>query len=421
MRALPFTVRKHDLRARGRQGRRTGASPPIPLVAAIPSSHHAEVTLAVAQVAAALRLAIADASSGLVERETLVELVALAAVAGEHVLVVGPPGTAKSEAVRRIASVLGGRYFEYLLGRFTEPNEIFGPVDLRRLREGVVETETSGMLPEADIAFLDEVFLGSTAILNTLLTLLNERVFRRGRTVMSCPLRVCVGASNHLPDDDMLAAFADRFLLHVFVEPVADARLEELLEGAWRLGQTPAQRSASVAELDTLAKAASDVDLTRVRPAIAHAVRLLRGAGIALSDRRVAKTQRLVAAAAVLSGRSVVSDADLWPIVYALPTPDAQRTARDVLRELLARADNQTLASAAEEATAGPLLRARRLASTAETLLSEAPGRTPAAAEWRLKLEGVAREIDAAFSEDTMPADLKSARKRIVDAVGAMD
>ncbi len=85
--------------------------------------------------AAALRAAITTASAGLVDRETLVELVALAAVAGEHVLVVGPPGTAKSEAVRRVAGALGGRYFEYLLGRFTEPTEIFGPVDLRRLRE----------------------------------------------------------------------------------------------------------------------------------------------------------------------------------------------------------------------------------------------------------------------------------------------
>jgi MoxR-like ATPase len=377
-------------------------------------------TLAIAPVAAALRTAITEASSGLVEREALVELVALAAVAGEHLLVIGPPGTAKSEAVRRIANALGGQYFEYLLGRFTEPNEIFGPVDLRRLREGVVETETRGMLPEAEIAFLDEVFLGSTAILNTLLTLLNERVFRRGHTVASCPLRVCVGASNHLPDDDMLAAFADRFLLHVFVEPIADPRLEELLEGAWRLGQSPAHRSASVAELDELAKAAREVDLTRVRPIIAHAVRLLRAAGIALTDRRVAKTQRLVAAAAALAGRSLATDADLWPIVYAVPTPDAQRTARDSLRDLLLRADNQTLPAAAEEATAGPLLRARRLASTAEALLSEAPPGAPAPLEWRLKLEGVAREIDAAFSEDTMPEELRAARKRIVDVVRGM-
>ncbi len=98
---------------------------------------------------APLGAALAAAKQGLVERGVLVDLVLLAAVAGEHALVIGPPGTAKSQAVRRIANALGGRYFEYLLGRFTEPNEIFGPVDLARLREGVVETLTTGMLPEA--------------------------------------------------------------------------------------------------------------------------------------------------------------------------------------------------------------------------------------------------------------------------------
>src|SRR5262249_20863837 len=140
--------------------------------------------------ASSLQRALASASQSLVEREAVVQLVGLCAVAGEHLLVIGPPGTAKSEAVRRVARALGGKYFEYLLGRFTEPSEVFGPVDLRRLKEGVVETQTEGMLPEADIAFLDEVFLGSTAILNTLLGILNERTFRRGHTRMSCPLRV---------------------------------------------------------------------------------------------------------------------------------------------------------------------------------------------------------------------------------------
>src|SRR5688572_31671786 len=103
-----------------------------------------------------LRAAIGEAALGLVERESLVELIALSAVAGEHLLVIGPPGTGKSEVVRRVARAIGGRYFEYLLGRFTEPSEIFGPVDLRKLKDGVVETETRNMLPEAEVAFLDE-------------------------------------------------------------------------------------------------------------------------------------------------------------------------------------------------------------------------------------------------------------------------
>src|SRR5262252_1862282 len=184
------------------------------------------MAVSIAEASAALRGALADAGRGLVEREALVEMVALAAVAGEHLLVIGPPGTAKSEAVRRVARALGGRYFEYLLGRFTEPSEIFGPVDLRKLKEGVVETEIGGMLPEAEIAFLDEVFLGSTAILNTLLGILNERTFRRGHTRIVCPLRICVGATNALPEDESLAAFADRFLARIFLDAIPDPRLE---------------------------------------------------------------------------------------------------------------------------------------------------------------------------------------------------
>src|SRR5262245_62135010 len=198
------------------------------------------------QAAGRLRAAISQAARGLVEREALVELIALSAVAGEHLLVIGPPGTAKSEAVRRVARALGGKYFEYLLGRFTEPSEIFGPVDLRKLKEGIVETEISGMLPEAEIAFLDEVFLGSTAILNTLLGLFNERSFRRGHTRITVPLRVCVGATNALPEDESLAAFADRFLARIFLEPLPDPELEDLLAGGWSLLEEQEPVTASI-------------------------------------------------------------------------------------------------------------------------------------------------------------------------------
>src|SRR5262245_51721409 len=209
------------------------------------------MTKTLLEASTSLRDAIADAKRGLIERDPLVEMIALAAVAGEHLLVIGAPGTAKSEAVRRVARATGGLYFEYLLGRFTEPSEIFGPVDLRKLKEGQLETDTMGMLPEAEIAFLDEVFQGSTAILNTLLGILNERVFRRGHTRIHCPLRVCVGASNALPEDESLAAFADRFLLRAFVDPIADPLLEELLEGGWSLQQQPEPtRLAGIEDLD---------------------------------------------------------------------------------------------------------------------------------------------------------------------------
>ncbi|NOK10485.1 AAA family ATPase [Corallococcus exercitus] len=360
--------------------------------------------------AAEVRDALTDASRGLVEREAMVELVALSAVAGEHLLVVGPPGTAKSEAVRRTARGLGGGYFEYLLGRFTEPSEIFGPVDLRKLREGRVETETAGMLPEAEVAFLDEVFLGSTAILNTLLGLLNERTFRRGHTRIQCPLRVCVGASNALPEDDALAAFADRFLARIFVEPVPDPRLEELLEGGASLWADAAPRVASLESLDVVAHAARGADLGPVRPHLAQALRTLRAAGIALSDRRAVKVQRLVAAAAALAGRTTPGVADLWPLVYAVPTKEAQALARDVLRDVLSASENPALPAAALEASAGPLARAQRIAQAGHALLAARPEDGDAVAAWRLKLEGVAREMDAGFAPEALPEALRALR-----------
>ncbi len=374
-----------------------------------------------------MRQAIDVARRGLVERESLVEAIVLAAVAGEHVLVVGPPGTAKSEAARRVAKALGGRTFEYLLGRFTEPNEIFGPVDLRRLREGVVEVETAGMLPEAEIAFLDEVFLGSTAILNTLLSLLNERVFRRGSTVRACPLRVCVGASNALPEDEALAAFADRFLLRCFVEPVADPFLEDLLEQGWGLGGGVEAVPGAMAALDELTRLARRVELGPVRPLIADAVRVLRKAGVVLPDRRVVRLQKLIAAATVLDGRTVATGADLWPIIYAVPTAEGQGVAREALAGLLRDAKNAALTAASAEASGGATARAMRIAATADELLALDPragGADPAAhadvlAAWLRRVEGVAREIDVCFAPDELPASLAEVRRRVRDALSA--
>jgi MoxR-like ATPase len=364
-----------------------------------------------------MQRAIHEACQGLVQRDVLVELVVLCAVANEHLLVAGPPGTAKSEAVRRIARRLGGNYFEYLIGRFTEPSEIFGPVNLRKLKEGIVETETAGMLPEAEIAFLDEVFLGSTAILNTLLGILNERTFRRGHTSINCPLRVCVGASNKLPEDGQLAAFADRFLARVFVEPIADSGLEDLLSSGWSLGRAPEPRPSSIADLDALSAAALALDLVPLRSAIAHGVRLLRGAGIELTDRRVVRIQRLIAAAAVLAGRNKPAEADLWPIIFALPNKQAQHLGRDALRDFLTASENGCLLSAPAESSLGPKARAARILRDGAALFLEEPKDEASKGGWRLKIEGVAREIDATFTKDAAPAEIAALRERIVTAL----
>jgi MoxR-like ATPase len=374
----------------------------------------------VIEASASLREVIAATTKGLVEREALVEMVALSAVAEEHVLVIGPPGTAKSEAVRRIARATGGRYFEYLLGRFTEPSEIFGPVDLHKLKDGSVETDTLGMLPEADIAFLDEIFQGSTAILNTLLGILNERVFRRGHTNMRCPLRVCVGASNSLPEDAALAAFADRFLVRCFVDPIPDPMLEQLLESGWSLNQSSGLVTAGLNDIEVLTVAARKADMSGVRQRIAQALRTLRGAGITLTDRRAVRAQKLIAAAALMAGRDKPTEADLWPLIFVLPTREQQSLGRDSLRDLLSATENATLPVAAEEASLGPLARATRVAQAAREILGARPATSDGeqSRAWRLQLEGIAREIDAGFTPDHMPAELIELRVRIIEVLG---
>src|ERR1700733_13900040 len=141
-----------------------------------------------------------------VGRDEVVDLIALAVVAGEHLFLHGPPGTAKSALLRHFAGAVQGTYFEYMLTRFSEPNEIFGPIDIVKLREGKVITVTAGMLPVAEFAFLDELFNANSAILSSLLTILNERVFRRGLETHQLPLLSLFSASNHLPEEDALTA-----------------------------------------------------------------------------------------------------------------------------------------------------------------------------------------------------------------------
>src|SRR5206468_11922127 len=150
-----------------------------------------------------------------VGKDEIIDLLGICLVGGENLFILGPPGTAKSALVHQLAARLEGRTFDYLLTRFTEPNELFGPFDIRKLRDGELLTNTEGMLPEAALVFLDELLNANSAILNSLLVALNERVFRRGRETRTLPAVMVVGASNRLPEEDALGALFDRFLMRV--------------------------------------------------------------------------------------------------------------------------------------------------------------------------------------------------------------
>jgi MoxR-like ATPase len=277
----------------------------------------------------ALRALLTQLEHGLLERDVAVRLALLAALAGEHVLLIGPPGSAKSELARRVHGAFADtRYFERLLTRFSTPEELFGPLSLAALEDDRYERLTDGYLPTAGIAFLDEVFKANSAILNALLALLNERVFDNGRHRVAVPLVSALGASNEVPGDEALRAFHDRFLVRVAVEPVSDAAFDALLAldprppAATAAPVTAAQRQALHARADTVALS------EEARQALAALRHWLAAHGHAApSDRRWRQWVRLMKVAAASEGRASVDALDLWTAPYVVATEPAQAPA----------------------------------------------------------------------------------------------
>jgi MoxR-like ATPase len=269
---------------------------------------------------------IAQLEAGLIERGQVVRLAFLAALAGEHTLLVGPPGTAKSELARRLhLAFAGARYFERLLTRFTVPEELFGPLSISALEQDRYERITTGFLPQATIAFIDEVFKANSAILNALLTLLNEREFDNGAGREHCPLVSAIGATNEVPADEVAEAFFDRFLMRLPVGPVSAPGFRELLE----LGAAPLAVAQPLREADLtgLRSAAAAVKLP---PDVAEVLAQLRAwladDQVYVSDRRWVKIAWLLKVAAATEGRAAVAVWDLWLLPWCV-APDVQRQA----------------------------------------------------------------------------------------------
>lgn len=273
-----------------------------------------------------------------VGKDDVIDLMSVCLIAGENLFILGPPGTAKSALVHELGKRVEGQTFEYLLTRFTEPNELFGPFDIRKLRDGVLETNTDGMLPEASLVFLDELLNANSAILNSLLSVLNERLLRRGRETLELPMLMAVGASNHLPEDDALRALFDRFLLRVRSDNVGDSGLADVLKAGWNLEGRANGASGQVLSLDEINQLRSligQVDLSIVEAQYVDLVVRLRTMGIQISDRRAVKVQRLIAASAILCGRTLAHPSDLWVLAHIWDIEEQRELLRSAVREIL--------------------------------------------------------------------------------------
>jgi MoxR-like ATPase len=272
-----------------------------------------------------------------VGKDDIIDLMGICLAGRENLFLFGPPGTAKSAMVKELSKLINGKTFEYLLTRFTEPNELFGPFDIRKLREGDLVTNTEGMLPEANLIFLDELLNANSAILNSLLMVLNEKVFRRGKENRPLPVVMIVGASNHLPEDEALHALFDRFLIRVKCDYVDPTLLNSVLNAGWKLEQktNSIETSISAEEIFTIQSMISKVDLVEVRPAYINLVEMLRNAGVQVSDRRAVKLQRLIAASALLCKRTNAIPSDMWVMRYIWDTEEQQEIIAGIINTVV--------------------------------------------------------------------------------------
>lgn len=259
-----------------------------------------------------------------VGKDDIIDLMGICLVARENIFLLGPPGTAKSALIKELSAMLNGKTFEYLLTRFTEPNELFGPFDIRKLREGELVTNTEGMLPEANLIFLDELLNANSAILNSLLMVLNEKIFRRGKENKALPVVMIAGASNHLPEDEALQALFDRFLLRVKCSNVDPVLLEDVLRAGWKMEQKQNASAPEISANDVYAIQAmlQLVDLSEILSSYINLVEMLRNAGIQISDRRAVKLQRVIAASALLCKRTKAVISDMWVMRYIWDTEE---------------------------------------------------------------------------------------------------
>ena len=268
-------------------------------------------------------------NNGLVGKEKVMKLGLLSILSGENMILVGPPGTAKSEISRRLREILADTdsetYFEYLFTKFTTPEEIFGPLSIKQLQNDKFERNTEGYMPSSRIVFLDEIFKANSSILNTLLTILNERVFHNGLKREKTPLISLIGASNELPfENDELTALYDRFLIRTVVGYVSDEEIEELLDIKETDMEIPAEIKFTESDLNEIRNESEKVRVTFGIKKTIMQIRQDYNKIFAednheiISDRKLVKMVKLLKISAYLNGRDKVDFSDLMLLTNCL-------------------------------------------------------------------------------------------------------
>lgn len=266
-----------------------------------------------------------EMNNAFVEREELIKLMMLAITTGTNLLMLGPPGTAKSAITYELCErIVDANYFQWMLNKTSDPSEILGPFSVKAMENDKFLRMTTGKLPEAHIAFMDEVFKSNAPTLNALLTIMNEHIFYNDGKPQDVPLITMIGASNEPPEDESLDAMYDRFIFRMNVKYIKDASNKKRMHAnyvdnrAGLLGLA-GKTTITLAELLTLQRAAKNVKVSK--DIINKFIRLISDLdrqGIHVSDRRQNECFKVMQGSAILRGSNIVGPDDFRSLVYVL-------------------------------------------------------------------------------------------------------